>query len=68
MRAALKAEAQTRSALKSAVERSISRENVVILDSMNYIKGYRYELYCVTRAQGTTRVTVRGLQPCCMYV
>lgn len=54
----LKAEANTRATLKAAVERHITRDVVVILDSMNYIKGYRYELFCISRAAATTRVTV----------
>lgn len=58
-RPGLKDESLTRSALKSAIERRISRDVIVIADSMNYVKGYRYELYCVSRAQATTRVTVR---------
>ena len=48
----------TRAALKSCVERATSRDLVVILDSMNYIKGYRYELYCVSRAHSSSRCTV----------
>ena len=49
----------TRAALKSAVERLTTRDRVVILDSMNYIKGYRYELSCVSRAHSAARCTVR---------
>jgi len=32
-----------RASLKSEVERNLDNETIVILDSMNYIKGYRYE-------------------------
>ncbi|KAI8899553.1 chromatin associated protein KTI12 [Globomyces pollinis-pini] len=42
--------------LMSAVERLVSREDIVICDSLNYIKGFRYQLYCIARAMGT---------PCC---
>ena len=35
--------------LKSAVDHRLSAESVVVLDSLNYIKGFRYELYCSTR-------------------
>ncbi|GAB1288735.1 Protein KTI12 homolog [Apodemus speciosus] len=42
-----------RAALRTAVERRLSRQDVVILDSMNYIKGFRYELYCLARAART---------------
>jgi protein KTI12 len=38
-----------RASLKSNVEKLIDQGRVVILDSMNYIKGYRYELYCLAR-------------------
>ncbi len=51
----------TRAALKSAAERCTTRGTIVILDSMNYIKGYRYELFCVSRAHSSSRCTVRPL-------
>ncbi len=38
-----------RAKLKSEAERSLDDKCVVILDSLNYIKGYRYELYCIVR-------------------
>nr|XP_026695236.1 protein KTI12 homolog [Ciona intestinalis] len=47
-------EIETRGALKSAVERDVSDKNVVIVDSMNYIKGFRYELHCVSKYGRTT--------------
>jgi protein KTI12 len=43
-----------RASLKSNVERFIDPQRVVIIDSMNYIKGFRYELYCLVRAAQTT--------------
>lgn len=51
-------EKEARGLLKSAVERLISRDDIVILDSLNYIKGYRYELYCVAKAHKTTHCIV----------
>ncbi|XP_069758855.1 protein KTI12 homolog isoform X2 [Narcine bancroftii] len=36
-------------ALKAEVERKINKEHVVIMDSLNYIKGYRYELFCLVK-------------------
>ena len=42
-------EKQLRGQLKSNVEKHIDQSRVVILDSQNYIKGYRYELYCLVR-------------------
>lgn len=43
-----------RSSLKSSVERNLSKETTVILDSGNYIKGYRYELFCLSKSCKTT--------------
>ena len=43
-----------RASLKSNVERYIDPQRVVILDSMNYIKGFRYELYCLARNSQST--------------
>jgi len=51
------AEKVTRAALKSAFERALSsssqdskKQPLVILDSLNYIKGYRYELHCISKS------------------
>jgi protein KTI12 len=45
-----------RAALKSAFDRALSSDSdgstLVLLDSLNYIKGYRYELYCISKAAG----------------
>ena len=43
-----------RASLKSNVEKYLHSQRVVILDSMNYIKGFRYELYCLARNAKTT--------------
>jgi len=51
-------EKNLRAALKAAVERQLSKETIVILDSINYIKGYRYELYCIARALRTPNCVV----------
>ncbi len=47
-----------RASLKSNVEKYIDQKRVVILDSLNYIKGYRYELYCLARNAQTNLLTV----------
>lgn len=47
-----------RGLLKSETLRLITPGNVVILDGLNYIKGYRYELYCGTKANRNTQCTV----------
>lgn len=53
-----KSEKEVRGNLKSAVQRSINRDDVIILDSSNYIKGYRYELYCVTKSAQTPQCVI----------
>jgi protein KTI12 len=48
-------EKKTRAALKSAFDRAVATSNkktLVILDSLNYIKGFRYELHCISKAAG----------------
>ena len=47
-----------RADLKGQVIRDLTKETVVILDALNYIKGYRYELYCASKSVKTTQVTV----------
>ncbi|CAG8735327.1 33144_t:CDS:2, partial [Racocetra persica] len=51
-------EKKSRASLISAVERLVSKEDLVIADGMNYIKGYRYQLYCIARAVGTPHCVV----------
>lgn len=46
-------EKSTRGTLKSKVERELTKKNYVVLDAMNAIKGYRYELWCIARAAAT---------------
>jgi protein KTI12 len=43
-------EKHTRSALKAVVTNKLTGACCVIVDSLNYIKGYRYELYCSARS------------------
>ncbi|XP_037808349.1 protein KTI12 homolog [Lucilia sericata] len=47
-----------RSDLKSEALRLLDKESVVILDAGNYIKGYRYELFCATKAARSTQCTL----------
>ncbi|KAJ1692249.1 hypothetical protein LUZ63_008947 [Rhynchospora breviuscula] len=46
------AEKNLRGVLRSQVDRSLSKDSIVIVDSLNNIKGYRYELWCLARASG----------------
>ncbi|XP_030567986.1 protein KTI12 homolog [Drosophila novamexicana] len=47
-----------RSDLKSEASRQLNKQDVIILDAGNYIKGFRYELFCMTKAARTTQCTV----------
>lgn len=38
-----------RATLFTAVQRHISRDTILIIDALNYIKGFRYQLYCAAR-------------------
>ena len=51
-------EKMVRSFLRSNVEKNLNEQTVVILDSMNYIKGYRYELFCQARSAKTPHCVV----------
>jgi protein KTI12 len=46
------AEKKTRGALKAAFDRVVASHPsaLIILDSLNYIKGFRYELFCISKA------------------
>lgn len=48
----------SRSALKAAIERTLTKNLTVVADDLNYIKGFRYELFCIARAVGTTMCTI----------
>uniref|UniRef100_A0A2P2I5X3 Protein KTI12 homolog n=1 Tax=Hirondellea gigas TaxID=1518452 RepID=A0A2P2I5X3_9CRUS len=56
-------EKTVRSSIKAAVLRSISTNNLVLLDAPNYIKGYRYELFCVCKQHSTTHCVVQCVVP-----
>lgn len=47
-----------RSDLKSEVVRNLNKTDLVIFDAGNYIKGYRYEVYCATKAARVSQCTV----------
>ncbi|KAI9293013.1 chromatin associated protein KTI12 [Neoconidiobolus thromboides FSU 785] len=57
-------EKKLRGALLACAERLVNKDTILILDSNNYIKGFRYQLYCVARANATNHCVVQfGLQP-----
>lgn len=47
-------EKEHRNMLRSAVQKYLTKDCLVICDSLNYIKGFRYELYCICKQVGTT--------------
>jgi len=61
-------EKNARAAFSSAIKRDIGRDVIVVADGMNYIKGYRYQLYCEAKAVTTPNCVVSldrtSLYPC----
>lgn len=47
-------EKEARAVAFARVKRALAKDAFVILDGMNYIKGYRYQLWCEAKAVGTT--------------
>lgn len=47
-----------RANLKSETISLLNKDEIVILDSGNYIKGFRYEMYCASKAARTTQCTL----------
>ncbi|AET41234.1 Kti12p Ecym_7408 [Eremothecium cymbalariae DBVPG len=50
-----------RSKIISVVKRDLSRTNILIIDSLNYIKGFRYQLHCEVKNISTTYCVVHCL-------
>lgn len=53
-----KKEKIVRSNIKSEALRMLNKNDVVIVDGGNYIKGYRYEIFCASKASRTTQCTI----------
>jgi len=53
-----RAEKPARAAYLTAINRRLSKDTILILDGMNYIKGYRYQIYCAAREAGVRVCTV----------
>lgn len=51
-------EKNARATFMSAVKRELGADTIVIADGMNYIKGYRYQLYCDAKEARTTSCVV----------
>eukprot|EP01027_Heterolobosea_sp_BB2_P015137 GEZU01021687.1.p1 GENE.GEZU01021687.1~~GEZU01021687.1.p1 ORF type:complete len:248 (-),score=17.02 GEZU01021687.1:74-787(-) len=46
-------EKQTRGKIKATCDRFLTKDVIVVADSLNYIKGFRYEMFCSARAART---------------
>jgi len=51
-------EKATRGAIKSRTDHHLTAETYVVVDSLNYIKGFRYELHCSARTFRTPQCVV----------
>ena len=51
-------EKEARATHYSAVKRALGRDSIVIADGLNYIKGFRYQLYCEAKAVQTPSCVV----------
>jgi protein KTI12 len=58
-----RSEKLARAALFTAVQRQMGRDTILIVDALNYIKGFRYQLYCAAREFKLRVCTVGGLVP-----
>lgn len=56
-------ERKLRSEIFSAVRRDLSKSNVVVVDSLNYIKGFRYQLHCEVKGTSTTYCLINTMCP-----
>lgn len=55
------AEKPARGALLTAIIRLLSPNNILIVDAPNYIKGFRYQIYCAAREMKVRVATVSVL-------
>lgn len=58
-----KTEKTARAAQMSAVKRDISKNNIVILDTMSYNKGFRYQLFCESKSALTANCLIQVICP-----
>lgn len=56
-------EKHARGTQMSAVKRDLSRSNIVVLDSLAYIKGFRYQLFCEAKGITTPHCVVQVMNP-----
>jgi len=55
-----KSEKPARGALFTAIQRQMGQDTILIVDGLNYIKGFRYQMYCAAREH--------KLRVCTVYV
>ncbi|KAI9847333.1 MAG: hypothetical protein M1838_000942 [Thelocarpon superellum] len=53
-----RAEKDGRATEYSAIKRALTKDTIVIADGLNYIKGFRYQLYCEAKAMSTPSCVV----------
>lgn len=56
-------EKPARGALFTALQRHLGSDRIVVVDSLNYIKGFRYQMYCAAREAKVRVCTVRACSP-----
>jgi len=44
-----RSEKPARATLFAAMQRQMGQDTILIVDALNYIKGFRYQLYCAAR-------------------
>lgn len=54
-----RSEKPARATLFTSLNRQLSEDTILIIDAMNYIKGFRYQIYCAAREAGIRTCTVR---------
>lgn len=53
-----RSEKPARGALYASIQRSMGPDTILIVDGLNYIKGFRYQMYCAAREQKLRVCTV----------
>ena len=56
--ATAKDEKEARATFSSAIRRALTSDTIVVADGLNYIKGFRYQLYCEAKAARTPSCVV----------
>ncbi|KZW00241.1 chromatin associated protein KTI12 [Exidia glandulosa HHB12029] len=58
-----RSEKPARAALFTAVQRQLGKNTILIVDAMNYIKGFRYQMFCAAKEAGVRVCTVFAAAP-----